>query len=81
MFKASDDLGLAYVNVEISAQDGTAIESGPAIEQGTGSGKWIHTASTPIALGTDIFIEATGADHAGTPVKITENPTVGEDEE
>lgn len=79
-FQATDDIGLAYVNVEISAQDGTLIESGPAVEQGTGSGKWIYTATATIALGTEIFITARGADHAGTRVQINENPTVGQDD-
>lgn len=78
--KANDDLGMAYVNVKISAQNGTLIESGQAVEQGTGSGKWIYTATTTIALGTDIFIEATGADHANTEVQISANPKVGDAE-
>lgn len=81
LFQATDDIGLAYVNVQISAQDGTPIESGPAIEQGTGSGRWIYTATAPVALGTDIFIEAIGADHAGTRIQISENPTVGQDQQ
>jgi hypothetical protein len=80
MIKAADDLGLAFVNVKISSQNGSLIESGQAAEQGSGSGKWIYTATAPVALGTDIFIEATGADHAGTKVEISANPTVGEDE-
>ncbi len=80
-FKAADDIGLAYVNVAISAQDGTPIETGPAVEQGAGSGKWIYTATSPVALGTSIFIEATGADHAGTQASISANPIVGQDEE
>lgn len=81
VFKADDDLGMAYVSVRISAQNGTLIESGQAVEEGTRSGKWIYTATVPVALGTDIFIEATGADHANTQVTISANPTVGEDEE
>ncbi len=81
VIKANDDLGMASVNVSISAQDGSPIESGQAVEEGAGSGKWIYTAAVPVALGTDIFIEATGADHAGTEVTISANPTVGEDED
>lgn len=80
LFKATDDIGLAYVNVEISAQDGARIEGGSAVEEGSGSGKWIYTASTPVALGTTVIIEAKGADHAGTEIVITENPTVGDEE-
>jgi hypothetical protein len=78
VIKAVDDIGLAFVDVKLVSQQGTLIESGSAIETGTGSGMWTYTAKTPVALGTDIFIEANGADHAGNKVKITENPTVGE---
>lgn len=81
LLKAVDDLGLAGVIVRISAQDGTPIESGQALEQGAGSGKWIYTATTPVALGTSIFIEANGVDHAGTQVTISANPIVGQDED
>jgi hypothetical protein len=76
-----DDLGMAYVNVAISAQDGTPIESGPAMEDGTGTGNWIYTTTVPVALGTDVFIEATGADHANNKTVISANPSVGQDEE
>jgi len=41
------------------------------------SGKWIYTATAQVALGTDVFIEVEGVDHAGNETKITENPTVG----
>lgn len=75
--RATDDLGLAELNVKIVAQDGTPIESGPAIEEGERSGKWIYTATASVALGTDIFIEVKGCDHAGNKAQLTENPTVG----
>jgi len=76
--KAVDDVGMAHVDVKISSQAGTLIESGAALESGSGTGKWIYTATVPVALGSDIFLEATGADHAGTKIKISENPTVGD---
>ena len=37
--RAIDDIGLAELNVNITAQDGTPIESGPAMEEGERSGK------------------------------------------
>jgi|SRR6185295_5641207 len=77
--RAADNLGLADLNVEIVAQDGTPIESGEAVEEGDRSGKWLYTATAQVALGSDVFIEVKGADHAGNKVQITENPTVGED--
>ena len=75
--RAVDDIGLADLNVEICAQDGTLIERGKAVEIGEGSGKWIYTATAQVALGSGIFVEVEGVDHAGNEVKRTENPTVG----
>jgi hypothetical protein len=68
------------VDVNLVAQDGTPIERGKAVETGVGSGKWNYTATRQVALGTDIFIEVVGVDHAGNQAKITENPTVEVDE-
>jgi len=76
--KAVDDTGLAFVDVKLVSQQGTPIENGSAIETGAGSGLWKYSATVPVALGSDIFIEVTGADHAGNKIKISENPTVGE---
>jgi len=75
-----DDIGLADLNVKIDAQDGTDIESGAAVEDGERSGKWIYTANATVALGADVFIEVSGVDHAGNKIKMTENPTVGQDD-
>ena len=75
--RAEDDLGLADVDVKIVAQDGTPIEQGKATEDGVGTGYWTYTATQPVALGTDIFIELNGVDHAGNKAQMTENPTVG----
>jgi hypothetical protein len=75
--RATDDIGLADLDVTIVAQDGTPIEQGKAVETGTGSGKWTYTATASVALGADIFIEVKGIDHAGNEAEITENPTVG----
>jgi len=77
--RAIDDIGLADLDVKIVAQDGTPIESGKAVEEAARSGKWIYTATKPVALGSDVFIEVKGVDHAGNEAKITENPTVGLD--
>jgi hypothetical protein len=79
--RATDDLGLADLNVKIVAQDGTPIESGQAVEEGVSSGKWLYTATKPVAMGSDVFIEVKGCDHAGNKAQITENPTVGVEED
>lgn len=80
VIKALDDLGLASVDVALVTQLGEPIESGKAVEDGVRSGTWIYTATVPVALGSSIFIEVKGVDHAGTKIKISENPVVGEAE-
>ena len=74
-----DDIGLADVEVELTASNGTQIEKGKAVENGVRTGRWTYTATAPVALGSDIFIKVVGVDHAGTETQITENPTVGMD--
>ena len=78
--QAVDDIGLADVEVTLVANDGRQIEKGKAIEDGIRSGFWNYTATAPVALGSDIFVEVVGYDHAGTRAKLTESPRVGEDE-
>lgn len=78
--RAIDDIGLADLDVKIVAQDGTPIENGKAVEEGLHSGKWIYTATKPVALGAEIFIELKGVDHAGNKAQRTENPMVGMDD-
>lgn len=78
--RATDDLGLAELNVSIVAQDGTPIESGRAVEEGERSGKWLYTATKPVAIGSDVFIEVKSCDHAGNKAQITENLTVDMDD-
>lgn len=80
LIRAVDNLGLVSVEVAIDAIDGTDIEKGMAVEAGIRSGHWVYTARTPVALGSDIFIEVVGIDHNGRRVKMTENPIVGADE-
>jgi hypothetical protein len=78
--RAVDDIGMANVLVNISAQNGTSIEAGAAVEDGIRTSYWIYTATKQVPLGSDIFIEIKGRDHSGTQAKMTENPTVGVDE-
>ena len=66
LIRAVDDIGLAEVDVTLTRSDGTNIETGKAVEQGVRSGHWTYTATTPVPLGNDIFIEVVGVDHAGT---------------
>ena len=77
---AVDDLGLVSVDVELAAIDGRIIEKGKAMEAGLRSGNWTYTATTPVALGSDIFIEVNGLDHAGKNAVISANPIVGSEE-
>jgi hypothetical protein len=80
LIRAVDDIGLADVDVELTAIDGTNIEKGKAVENGIRSGYWTYTATKPVALGSDIFIKVVGVDHARTKAQITENPIVGAEE-
>ena len=75
--RAVDLNGLAHVDERIFAQDGTPIEQGTAVENGVRSGIWIYTATVLVALGTVVFIEVKGVDHAGNEAQRSENPTVG----
>ena len=78
--RATDDIGLADLDVKLVSDQGTLIEQGKAVEIGVGSGKWTYTATASVALGSDIFIELSGVDHAGNRVKYSESPRVGEDD-
>jgi hypothetical protein len=80
VIRAKDSIGLVEVNVKIHSQEGVLIEQGKAVEDGFRSGYWTYTATAPVALGSDVFIEVVGFNHVGTKAKITENPTVGADE-
>lgn len=73
-----DDIGVVEVNVKLKKIDGTLIESGKAVEQGTGSGEWEYVATVPVPLGTDIFISAEGFDRPGHRAVSSANPIVGE---
>ena len=77
---AKDDIGLASVIFTLTAVDGTRLEQGPAIEDGVRTGDWVYTATVPVPLGADIFVEANGVDHAGNKTVVSANPIVGEDD-
>lgn len=81
LIRAVDDIGLASMEVKIFAQEGALIEQGSAVETGAGSGYWVYTATAPVALGSGIFIDVVGVDHARNEVKRSENPTVGMEDE
>jgi hypothetical protein len=76
----SDDIGMATVDVKITSQTGTLIERGQAVENGARSGIWTYTATAAVALGTSIFIEVKGTDHANNTATYSDNPTVGQTE-
>lgn len=76
---ARDNMGLASVEVSIDNVDGTGIEKGQAVERGARSGLWVYTVSQPVSLGTNVFIEVAGVDHAGNRVSMTHDLVVGGD--
>ena len=77
---ATDSVGIVDLQVTIDSNDGTLIESGSAVESAPGTGKWTYTATVPVPLGADIFIEVVARDRAGNRAKLTESPRVGEDD-
>jgi hypothetical protein len=72
-----DDVGVVSLEVTLTTVDGTPIEKGQAIEAKARSGNWVYTATTQVANGSDIFIEAEGFDRAGNRTVSSANPTVG----
>jgi hypothetical protein len=72
-----DDVGVINVDVTLTNTDGTTIEKGKAVEVGAGSGEWEYVATAPVALGTDIFIEAEAFDRPGHRTVTSANPIVG----
>jgi hypothetical protein len=80
VIRAVDDIGLAEVEVTLSANNGTQIEKGKALEDRVHAGYWTYIATAPVAFGSEIFIEVKGMDHAGTKAQHTESPRVGVDE-
>ena len=79
VIRAVDDIGLADVEVTLTANDGRQIETGKAVEAGVRTGIWTYTATAVVPLGSDIFIELVGYDYAGQRTQHTESPRVGED--
>ena len=75
--QAVDDIGLADLEVIVSTQDGSPIERGKAVEKVVRSGKWLYTATAPVASGSEIYIELRGVDHAQNEAKRAEYATVG----
>lgn len=74
--KVEHDLALAGVDVNILSSAGASIERGKAVENGTGTGKWIYTATSAVAPGSELLIEVVGVDYAGNEVKTTETHRV-----
>jgi hypothetical protein len=72
-----DEIGLVSLEVSIDRVDGTDVEKGQAVETSVRSGKWIYTATAPVAPGSELFIEVVGTDYTGKKFSMTENPIVG----
>lgn len=71
-----DDVGVVHVDVTLTNINGTTIEKGQALEQGTGSGYWEYVATVPIPLDTEVFIEAEAYDRPGHRAVASANSTV-----
>ena len=71
---AKDDTGIVNVEVSIHGADGTPIESGNAVE--TGTGRWSYTATAPVAAGSQVLIDAKAFDRPGGYAVMSISTTV-----
>jgi hypothetical protein len=62
---ASDDFGVAGVDVDIADGGGNAVESGAATETPPDSGRWVYAAEAGVATGTTVRIAVTASDRPG----------------
>jgi len=65
VIQASDDFDVASVEVALTDGNGSAIESGAAVETPAGSGRWVYTASANVPTGTTVRIAVTAKDRPG----------------
>jgi hypothetical protein len=65
VIQAHDDFEVTRVDVSINDAGGQMLEGGSAIETPAGSGRWIYTATTPVAPGTEVRIAVTASDRPG----------------
>ena len=63
--RAHDDFDVVAVQVGLTKQDGTAIESGAAVETPPESGNWIYKATVAVPTGTPVRILVTAKDRPG----------------
>ncbi len=77
LITTTDDVGVVSVDVTLTKTDGSTIETGKAVEVGTGSGSWEYVATAPVAEGTDIFVSVDAYDRPGHRTVYSANPTVG----
>ena len=75
-----DKVGVVSVDVSLVTVEGAPIEKGKAVEAGVRTGSWTYTATVPVPLGSDIFIEAEAFDMAGKRTVASANPIVGQEE-
>jgi len=74
--RAHDDFQVMGVTVTLTQTDGSAIESGAAVETPAQSGTWVYTATQAVAAGTTVRIEVAVTDRPGGEGLATEEMTV-----
>jgi len=62
---ASDDFDVLSVEVALSDDAGSPIESGPAVEMSADSGRWVYTVTADVETGTTVRIAVTAEDRPG----------------
>lgn len=66
---AADDFGVVGVQVALSDAEGAELEGGAAV-QGA-DGRWVYTATTPVAPGTTVRFNVTASDRPGGTAEAT----------
>lgn len=61
-----DDFAVCAVHMALNDAVGNSIESGEAVEEPAKSGRWVYTATTAVAAGTQMRILITAKDHPGS---------------
>ena len=75
-FRTMDDVAVIGARVTIMDMDGRPLESGDALETGTGSGAWVYTATGSIPAETKVEVRVVATDRPGGTGVLTETTTL-----
>lgn len=70
--RASDDFGVARVQVTLTSDQGDPIENGEAVETAPGSGEWVYTATQQSGY-SSVNVQVVALDHPGGAAEMNVN--------